>query len=125
VTNQEQANFILVAYFGSWVAIALTCLVIARWWHNRKAKKVLLAGLTSVGNGSMITYMDSKQKDVHHLFHILWTKAVGTETYNKNEWKQLSAYLYSMMAAPGSSSRIAEAERVIQPPTRFERDPVL
>jgi hypothetical protein len=73
----------------------------------------------------MITYMDAPQKDVHHLFHTLWTKAVGTERYNKNEWKQMGSYLYSMMESPGASKKIIEAEKVVPPPTRFERDPVL
>jgi hypothetical protein len=73
----------------------------------------------------MNTYMDIPQRDVHHLFHTLWTKAVGTENYNKNEWKQMGAYLYAFLADPKAPQQIAEADRVVQPPTRFERDPVL
>lgn len=30
----------------------------------------------------------------HELFHILWTKAVGTEGYNKQEWLELERFLY-------------------------------
>lgn len=115
---------VLVFVLGTWCVLPLTCLVIARWWAKREAKKQQ-ADLTPVGNGSMDTYMDINQTKVHHLFHTLWTKAVGTENYNKNEWKQLGNYLYSLMAVPGSSQKIAETELVVQPPTRFERDPVL
>ncbi len=32
---------------------------------------------------------DPYAKDLHQLFHKLWTKAVGTDGYNKSEWKQL------------------------------------
>lgn len=73
----------------------------------------------------MRTYMNTNQRNVHQLFHILWTKAVGTETYNKNEWKQLGAYLYALMDYPGASGKISNTDMVIKPPTRFEREPVL
>lgn len=69
--------------------------------------------------------MDIPQRGVHHLLHTLWTKAVGTENYNKNEWKQLAAYLYALMADPMASQNIIEVDRILQPPTRFEREPVI
>jgi hypothetical protein len=30
-----------------------------------------------------------KDQDIYHLFHTLWTKAVGTPEYDKAEWKLL------------------------------------
>ena len=31
--------------------------------------------------------------NVNELLHILWTKAVGTEGYDKKEWQLLEAYV--------------------------------
>jgi hypothetical protein len=38
-----------------------------------------------------------EQKNTLELFHKLWTKSVGKEEYNKDEWKQLEALLHNMM----------------------------
>jgi hypothetical protein len=100
-------------------------LFVARWWHARKLKKESSANLTSVGDESTLTYMDYNQKEVHGLFHTLWSKAVGTENYNKSEWKQLGNYLYALMEAPGASQKIAGTEKEVKPPTRFQRDEVV
>jgi hypothetical protein len=32
-------------------------------------------------------------EELHRLLHTLWTKAVGTPTYNKKEWQELEAWL--------------------------------
>lgn len=32
-------------------------------------------------------------QQITRLFHVLWTKAVGTSDYNKQEWKALLAAL--------------------------------
>lgn len=32
---------------------------------------------------------DPKEMTNHLLLHVLWTKAVGTPGYDKNEWKEL------------------------------------
>ena len=118
----EDAILVVSLLLGIFCVLPLTCLLVARWRYKRKRQ---LAYLTTVGNGSMNTYMDIPKRDVHHLFHTLWTKAVGTDTYNKNEWKQMDAYLYSLLADPNAAQKIVEAERVVQPPSRFEREPVL
>ncbi len=111
--------------WGAWGAIPLTYVLVVRWRRNRRARKEREADLTYVGDGGMSTHMDINQTKVHHLFHSLWTKAVGTEKYDKNEWKQMGNYLYSLMDTPGSSRKIAETEQVVKPPTRFEREEVL
>lgn len=38
---------------------------------------------------------NNKNQDArcHELFHILWTKAVGLQNYDKNEWKELQDIL--------------------------------
>lgn len=47
-----------------------------------------------VVNAETAKYTDQvRVQDRHRLLHILWTKAVGTKDYNKDEWKQLSALL--------------------------------
>ena len=126
MTNHEyNATIVMSIVFGGWCALALTCLVVARWSAKRKAKKEQRADLTTVGNGSTPAYMDHRQRDVHHLFHTLWTKAVGTDNYNKSEWKQLGDYLYALLDEPEASQKIAKAPVEVPPPTRFEREDVL
>jgi hypothetical protein len=34
-----------------------------------------------------------EKKDTYTLLHTLWTKAVGTEGYNKKEWQKLNVIL--------------------------------
>lgn len=36
----------------------------------------------------------------HRLLHILWTKAVGTPNYNKQEWMELELRLHMLAATP-------------------------
>lgn len=40
--------------------------------------------------------MDKKKKELSpsHLLHALWTKAVGTEDYDKEQWKALEKIIY-------------------------------
>ena len=33
--------------------------------------------------------IDREREKTDNLLHRLWTKAVGTENYNKSEWKEL------------------------------------
>jgi len=35
-----------------------------------------------------------KNMSTHRIFHILWTKAVGTPGYDKDEWKELGNRLH-------------------------------
>jgi hypothetical protein len=125
LTTEKNILIGVAMVWGTWLILPLTCLFVARWWSARKLKKESLAGLTTVGNESTPTYMDYNQREVHSLFHTLWSKAVGTENYNKSEWKQLGNYLYSLMEIPGASQKIAGAEREVKPPTRFQRDEVV
>jgi len=50
--------------------------------------------LTKIVRQSTPTYMESDQA-IHYLLHTLWTKAVGTENYDKSEWKRMSAFIYA------------------------------
>ena len=123
--HEKDVIALLSITWGVWAGGPLTWILVRLWRRKRRAKKEQLAGLTTVGNESTPTYMDHRQQDVHYLFHTLWAKAVGTENYNKNEWKQMSNYLYALLAEPEASQKIAEALLEVPPPTRFERDPVL
>jgi len=35
---------------------------------------------------------------IHHLLHTLWTKAVGTSSYSKKEWKELEHQVEDLIA---------------------------
>lgn len=37
--------------------------------------------------------MNRSRAEISHIFHKLWTKAVGTEDYVKAEWKELNQVL--------------------------------
>ena len=37
-----------------------------------------------------------KDHELHRLFHTLWTKAVGTDRYNKEEWKRLETIISNL-----------------------------
>lgn len=39
------------------------------------------------------TLSSQQKRELFHLFHSVWTKAVGTKDYNKAEWRELSALL--------------------------------
>lgn len=41
-------------------------------------------------------------RDVEALFQRLWTKAVGTEGYNKVEWTRMSGYLHDLIKRAGT-----------------------
>jgi hypothetical protein len=40
--------------------------------------------------------LEKWKADVHHYLHKLWTKAVGTEDYVKQEWKDFAKLLQSL-----------------------------
>ena len=42
--------------------------------------------------------MNRTRTEISHLFHKLWTKAVGTEDYVKAEWKELNQILDELCA---------------------------
>lgn len=43
---------------------------------------------------------EEKRQELRRLFLTLWDKAVGTPTYNKQEWKQLDALISPLLYAP-------------------------
>ncbi len=45
---------------------------------------------------------EAARERVHVALHILWTTAVGTLGYVKNEWKELEAAIYSWLSRPRS-----------------------
>jgi hypothetical protein len=69
--------------------------------------------------------MDSRQKKVHYLLHTLWTKAAGSPRYEKDEWRQMSNYIYALLAEPEASTKIGTVPDVVPPPTRFEREDII
>ena len=40
--------------------------------------------------------LKDKKLSNHSLLHTLWTKAVGTKDYNKQEWKELESRLIKL-----------------------------
>jgi len=64
------------------------------------SKQARRKSLTGVGTSSTTLYMSPHEAQVHRLFHHLWTKAVGTPGYAKEEWKQLGFYL-ELLHRPG------------------------
>ena len=42
-----------------------------------------------------------KDNELHLLFHKLWTKAVGTQDYNKLEWLKLEAEILRLERIEG------------------------
>jgi hypothetical protein len=65
--------------------------------------------------------MESAQS-IHTLLHTLWTKAVGTNGYNKEEWKRLAAFVYDNINVNQLRGRNPKAP---DRPTRYERKPVI
>jgi hypothetical protein len=49
------------------------------------------------------------QHTTHALFQTLWTKAVGTATYDKSQWKELEKIIYKN-TPPGSLAPRTEKE---------------
>jgi len=41
--------------------------------------------------------MKIEREDIHALFHKLWTKAVGTESYVKTEWIELERKIIELV----------------------------
>ncbi len=63
-------------------------------------------------------------QEIHQLFHILWTKAVGTVDYDKGEWKQFADFVYSHIQL--NRSRVAPTLLVeVERTSRYKRDPVI
>lgn len=44
--------------------------------------------------------MKDQVREADRLLHVLWTKAVGTEGYVKDEWKALEAAIWAMAREP-------------------------
>ena len=65
----------------------------------------------------------STPAEVRHIFHRLWTKAVGTSDYVKAEWKELDWCLEQLLQGrkdvPEATSTPSTA------PPRFERKEVV
>lgn len=38
-----------------------------------------------------------RNRELHTLFHTLWSKAVGTPNYDKSEWKSLQEMVFNLM----------------------------
>ena len=69
-----------------------------------------------------LTYMETDQA-IHILLHTLWTKAVGTDDYDKEEWKRMSAFVYAHIDSTKLSVRY---QRDPKPRvSRYERKPVI
>jgi len=47
------------------------------------------------GLGQRLTNLQLKDYNVKHLFHRLWNKALGSETYDKKEWRELERRIKS------------------------------
>lgn len=62
-------------------------------------------------------------QEIHQLFHILWTKAVGTVDYDKREWKQFADFVYSHIQL--NRYRVAPTPLQGERMSRYERDPVI
>jgi hypothetical protein len=62
-------------------------------------------------------------REIHYLFHTLWTKAVGTADYDKSEWKRLSDFIYEHIKL--SPSRNSSLDPILSRPSRYERKPVI
>jgi hypothetical protein len=57
--------------------------------------------------------MNTTYRDVNHLFHRLWTRAVGTPDYNKADWKALEHVIETMWReATGKHPRFEDALNV-------------
>jgi hypothetical protein len=66
--------------------------------------------------------MESAQA-IHTLLHTLWTKAVGTDGYDKEEWKRMSTFVYENIDTNKLNVRY---QRDPEPrPSRYQRDPVI
>lgn len=45
----------------------------------------------------MLTPTNAKYKEVHRLFHNLWTKSVGTHDYVKKDWNRLDVLIFQTL----------------------------
>lgn len=48
---------------------------------------------------------DHTDKTTRELFHALWTKAVGTEQYDKKEWMELERRLGHLIDPPPATAK--------------------
>lgn len=46
--------------------------------------------------------------DINAAFHKLWTKAVGTEGYDKSQWKELGRLIEQLISARNETYDIAK-----------------
>jgi hypothetical protein len=67
--------------------------------------------------------MESAQA-IHQLLHTLWTKAVGTDKYDKEEWKRLSAFIYANIDVTKLNARNQKGPEFPRP-SRYDRKPVI
>jgi hypothetical protein len=49
----------------------------------------------------MLVSTNPKYREIHKLLHTLWTKAVGSETYNKKEWNRLDELIHDQFRSWG------------------------
>jgi hypothetical protein len=56
--------------------------------------------------------MSLRFEEAHYLVHRLWTKAVGTENYNKSEWLQLETLVYNLFPQEERNIRVGVKTRL-------------
>lgn len=60
----------------------------------------------------MVIKLDGKDDTPFHLLHRLWTKAVGTPDYNKEEWRQMESCILKLeKLEPGHPASVPVAFR--------------
>lgn len=68
--------------------------------------------------------MESDQA-IHYLLHTLWTKAVGTEKYDKSEWKRMSDFVYAHLDKTKIYTNPQNDQQDVDRLSRYERKPVI
>ncbi len=53
-------------------------------------------------------------EEIYQLFHILWTKAVGTEGYDKKQWRHMEDLLERFTVEP-SEPRVTPTTPTVPP----------
>lgn len=56
----------------------------------------------------MINRRQHNNVNIHHMFHTLWSKAVGTPTYVKREWMTLDIFIARANRRRGVGRRIGD-----------------
>jgi len=66
-------------------------------------------------------------QEIHHLLHTLWTKAVGTADYDKEQWKRMSAFIEGHIQPMGllNRNRLSDDPPPTSRTSRYERKPVI